>query len=100
MGRFGVTSTQPAAAQEQDNSVSVLKEARHVNQARKKESSSRPSPEWNRREMNAHASASCTAECTSTRTRPRVSGFTAQASQGSKSPAMSAIRQQGNEQYW
>lgn len=34
VGRFGVTSTQPAAAREQDNSMSVLKEARHTNQAR------------------------------------------------------------------
>lgn len=73
-----VTSTQPAAAQ-QDYSVSLLKEARHANQAREKEGSTAdahlltgPSGRWAL--MRLH---------TSTRTRGRTFGFTMQAWPGS-----------------
>lgn len=59
-----------------------------------------PSPHWNQRELSSHASAYCTCECASTRTRPQTSGFAAPASAGSKSPPMSAITQQRNEQHW
>lgn len=59
-----------------------------------------PSPKWKQQEMSTHVSASCTAERASTRTRPRASGLDAQASQGSKSPTMSPIKQRANEQHW
>lgn len=67
-GRFGVTSTRPAAVQEQNYSVCLLREARD---ARRKAAPWHPSPHWNQWRISPHASAYCIAECTSTRTQRR-----------------------------